>query len=260
MTSAERDQDVRQNDISGAQRLGADVIGGLRLLSRLPLPQSDSIPGPAAAWAWPVAGVAIGGLVAAVAYLTQGLGAPVAAALALGAQAMITGAMHEDGLADTADGLWGGWDKARRLAIMKDSHIGTYGVMALLVITLIRWSALAALIAGGHWAAIVLVATFSRAPMAVLMWVLPNARGSGLAQSVGRVPAKSAAGAALLGAAALLWLGAAGLLAGIAAIGVVLALALIARAKIGGQTGDILGASQQLAEAAALSVLASLLV
>ncbi len=72
-----------------------------------------------------------------------GLGSGIVAAMVLAAQAMITGAMHEDGLADTADGLWGGWDKARRLEIMKDSHIGTYGVMALILTVLVRWSALA---------------------------------------------------------------------------------------------------------------------
>lgn len=251
---------MRQNDISSVWKIGTDILGSLRLLSRLPLPPSDGIPGPGAAWAWPVAGLVIGTLVAGVAMLTQGLGAPVAAAIALGAQAMMTGAMHEDGLADTADGLWGGWDKARRLAIMKDSHIGTYGVMALLVVGLIRWSALATLISGGHWVAIVAVAALSRAPMVVLMWALPNARGSGLAQSVGRVPIQSAAVATVLAVAAMLWLGAAGLITVAVAGAVVLALAAVARAKIGGQTGDILGASQQLAEAAALALLARLLI
>jgi len=94
-----------------------DVIGALRLLTRLPLPASDVIPGPHAAWAWPVAGAVVGGLAALVGVLSLPLGAGVAAALVLGCQAMMTGAMHEDGLADTFDGLWGGWDRARRLAI-----------------------------------------------------------------------------------------------------------------------------------------------
>ncbi len=253
---------MRQSDITEKVSVAvicAHILGGLRLLSRLPLPQSEDNPGPAAAWAWPVTGVVVGSLVAGVAALCLPLGAQAAAAIALGAQAMITGAMHEDGLADSADGLWGGWDRARRLDIMKDSHIGTYGVMALLVVALIRWSALTTLISGGHWGAIVAVAVFSRAPMAVLMWAMENARGTGLAQSVGRVPGRAAAGAAALGGVALLMLGVPGLAAGVAGIGVVCVLALVARAKIGGQTGDILGASQQLAEAAALCVLAAVL-
>lgn len=236
-----------------------DVAGALRLLTRLPLPASDVIAGPHAAWAWPVAGAVVGGLAALVGVLALPLGAGVAAALVLGAQAMMTGAMHEDGLADTFDGLWGGWDRARRLEIMKDSHIGTYGVMALLVVGLVRWSALAALLAAGAWWAVVLVAVLSRAPMAVLMAVMPNARGSGLSQSVGRVPGKAAWVAVLIGAGVSLPFGVAGVAAVFAVVAMAAGLAAVARAKIGGQTGDILGASQQLGEAAALAVLAAML-
>ena len=250
---------MRQND----RPRPADITGALRLLTRLPLPHSPVMPGPAAAWAWPLAGAIVGIMVAGLAMgclaLLSPLSAGGVAALALGAQAMITGAMHEDGLADTADGLWGGWDKPRRLAIMKDSHIGTYGVMALLVVTLIRWSGLSLLIGSGQWWALVVVAALSRAPMAVLMAVLPNARGSGLAQSVGKVPNVSAGIALLIATGFALTLGTPGIAAAISVGLVVTALALTARAKIGGQTGDILGASQQLAEGAALTMLATML-
>ena len=237
-----------------------DIAGALRLLTRLPLPASQQIPGAPAAWAWPVAGVVVGALAALVAWLALPLGAGVAAALVLGVQAMVTGAMHEDGLADTADGLWGGWDKARRLAIMKDSHIGTYGVMALLVVGLLRWSALAALIGAGQIWALVVVAALSRAPMAVLLAMLPNARGAGLSQSVGRVPRSAAGLAALIGAGFALTLGWAGFAALIGVFAVVALLVAAAKAKIGGQTGDILGASQQLAEATALCLIAARLI
>jgi adenosylcobinamide-GDP ribazoletransferase len=241
---------MRQNDIMG------DVAGALRLLTRLPLPHSAHIPGPGAAWAWPLVGVVVGGIAALVAMVPVGAG--VAAGLVLGVQAMLTGAMHEDGLADTADGLWGGWDKARRLAIMKDSHIGTYGVMALLVVGLVRWSALVAVIGAGAWWGVVVVAVVSRAPMAVLMAAMGSARGAGLAHAVGMVPRPSAVVAVLIAVGFALTLGAAGvwLLVGVGAV--VLALARVAQAKIGGQTGDICGASQQLAEAAGLVVLATL--
>lgn len=240
----------------------ADLRAALGLLTRLPLPYAAATPrGAAAAWAYPVAGMVIGAMAGMVAALSLflGLTPAVAAALTLAAQAMLTGAMHEDGLADSADGLWGGWDKTRRLEIMKDSHIGSYGVLALILVTLARWSALTALLAtGSHFGAIIAVATLSRAPMAVLMAWLPNARSAGLSLLVGRPTAKTAGSAAAIAIVICI------LLTGWQAFGMVLfagsvslCLGLIARAKIGGQTGDILGASQQLAEAAALCTLAA---
>jgi len=233
-----------------------DILAALRLLSRLPLPFQSAPPQPSTAWSWPLAGAILGGMAALAGWLTLGAGPAVAAAVVMGAQAMLTGAMHEDGLADTADGLWGGWDKPRRLAIMKDSHIGTYGVMALIVTCLIRWSALTALLAGGLWWAPALTGAISRVPMAMLMAIMPNARAAGLSQSVGRVPMRSAWIALALGGAVVLAPG--GHLSLIPAVALVsVALAWIAHVKIGGQTGDILGASQQLSEVAALAVLAS---
>jgi adenosylcobinamide-GDP ribazoletransferase len=234
-----------------------DVLMALRLLSRLPLAAETSPPRPAAAWAWPLAGAVIGLLSGLSGWAALGFGPAVAAAVALGAQAMLTGAMHEDGLADTADGLWGGWDKKRRLEIMKDSHIGTYGVMVLLIVGLIRWSALTALLANGQWWGLIVVGAVSRVPMTVLLAVMPNARGAGLSQSVGRIPPTSAWLALACGLAFALYWGLSGLWIVLAIAVVSGILALIARAKIGGQTGDILGASQQLSEAAGLCVLAA---
>ena len=252
MTSAERDNPMSQNDTPHPKAL----LAALRLLSRLPLPVPAAPPEPSAAWAWPVAGAVIGGLAALAGWLTSGAGPAVAAAVVLGTQAMLTGAMHEDGLADSADGLWGGWDRPRRLAIMKDSHIGTYGVMTLIVTCLIRWSALTALLAAGNWWAPVIVGVISRAPMVLMLALMPNARGAGLAQSVGRVPMRAAWLALVLALGPSLLPGAS--LALIPAVALVaVTLALVARSKIGGQTGDILGASQQLSEAAALGVLAA---
>jgi adenosylcobinamide-GDP ribazoletransferase len=240
-----------------------DVFAALGLLTRLPLavdPNRAAARGAAAAWAWPVAGAIVGALGAAAAGLALSLGfAPgIAAALALAVQMLTTGALHEDGLADSADGLWGGWDKARRLAIMKDSHIGTYGVLALLLVTLIRWSAIAALLGTDlWWAGLIAAGALSRAPMAALMAALPNARGSGLSQSVGRPSRATALNAAVTALAlAVLVLGADALVLIVPVIMTTLAVRAVAQRKIGGQTGDILGASQQLAEAATLSVLA----
>ena len=235
----------------------ADLWEAAALLSRLPVPDHNPRGG-GAAWAWPLVGAGVAALAAGSGSLgiALGFGPGVVAGIILVVQSLATGGLHEDGLADSADGLWGGRTRARRLEIMKDSRIGSYGVLALLLITLIRWSALTGLVAAGaHWPALIAAGALSRAPMAALMWAMPNARQGGLSHSVGRP------GIATVGIGAALALGIA-LAAGGAAIalGMVLAmalpvaaLALLARARIGGQTGDILGATQQLAEAAALS-------
>ena len=81
----------------------SDIAAGLRLLTRLPLPASTAIPGPMAAWAWPLAGAVVGAVAAGIGWLALPLGATAAATLMLGAQVMMTGAMHEDGLADTIE-------------------------------------------------------------------------------------------------------------------------------------------------------------
>lgn len=243
-----------------------DVPAALGLLTRLPIKVDTTravARGAQAAWAWPVAGLVPAGLAAVTGFAALGLGAgPIwAATLAVGAQVMVTGAMHEDGLADTADGLWGGQDTARRLEIMKDSRIGAYGVIALILSFLLRISALAALLPlSGAFGAILVCGLVSRVPMVILMASLPNARKAGLAQSVGRVPVKTAGLATALGGVATLIFAPWALLALFFWIAVpVLALAALARTKIGGQTGDILGASQQLSEIAALAVFAALL-
>lgn len=193
--------------------------------------------------------------------LLSGLPPVLAAVVSLGASVMLSGAMHEDGLADTADGFWGGWTAARRLEIMKDSHIGTYGVIALVLSLLARWAALWLLLqqsGATALAAIVAAAALSRAAMAGVMWALPNARRSGLAHDVGRMTGRTA----LL---AVAWAtGIACLLLGWSAFGALfwllaatLVMGFLARARIGGQTGDVLGATQQVTEIAVLlSILA----
>jgi adenosylcobinamide-GDP ribazoletransferase len=236
-----------------------DLAIALGLLTRLPvrLGASATERGAAAAWAWPLVGGLVGLSGAAVGALAvwSGLAPALAAASVVAAQVLLTGALHEDGLADTADGLWGGWDRDRRLAIMRDSRIGTYGVLALLLVTLARWSALSLLIGAGDWAAIVAAGAISRAPMAAIMAALPNARGSGLSQRVGRPRRPAALAAVALAALAGVALGGATAIPAALAVALVCGLlALAARARIGGQTGDILGASQQLAEVAVLTV------
>lgn len=245
----------------------SDISAAIGLLTRLPV-QVDmaraSARGAAAAWAWPLVGVIPALLAAALGFGALACGLPGfwAAALALVGQVMITGAMHEDGLADAADGLWGGASPERRLDIMKDSHIGAYGVIALVLSLSLRAAALAVILpAQGALAALIITGLVSRVPMVALMAALPNARGRGLSQSVGRVSWRTAG----------LALGIAGAVTVIAAPSAVIVLGFwttlpplifagIARQKIGGQTGDILGAAQQITEIAALAVFATLLV
>ncbi|MEL6640743.1 MAG: adenosylcobinamide-GDP ribazoletransferase, partial [Pseudomonadota bacterium] len=113
-----------------------DVPAALGLLTRLPIPvdaEKAQARGAAAAWAYPIVGLVLGAILVCAAWGLSALGVPeeVTALLLIATAVVITGALHEDGLADSADGLWGGWDKTRRLEIMKDSSIGAYGVLAL---------------------------------------------------------------------------------------------------------------------------------
>jgi len=238
-----------------------DIAAALALLSRLPI-SADHTRGAAAAWAWPIAGAVIGALagLAGVIALAIGLPPALAAGLALATGAIVTGALHEDGLADTCDGLWGGWTRERRLAIMKDSHIGTYGATALILSLGLRWAALATLFAAGHgFLALIGTAALSRLPMVVLAHRLPPARPGGLSAQTG-APGATTTAIALLATLviAIPCLGLATVPALVAVTATTLGLGAIARARIGGQTGDILGAAQQLAEIAALATLAAL--
>jgi adenosylcobinamide-GDP ribazoletransferase len=234
-----------------------DVIAGLGLLTRIPVPFRPLRP--QAAWAWPLIGVIVAGGAVGIGYaaLQLGLGVGSVAVLMLGAQAILTGALHEDGLADCADGFFGGHDKQRRLAIMKDSQIGSFGALALCLCVLARWSALVALIHGGQWGVVLAAGAISRAPMAALMAGLPNARGSGLSATVGapsHQTAVIACGLALILGLILCGWSAIALVAAVAAV--TLGLGMVAKAKIGGQTGDVLGAGQQLSEVVILIVAA----
>ncbi len=239
-----------------------DVLQGLGLLSRLPVrldAEAAAKRGANASWAWPLAGAILGLIAALTASLSLwlGLGAGIAAALVIAVQIISTGAIHEDGLADSADGLWGGYDRDRRLEIMKDSRIGTYGVLALVLALILRWAALSALLATGHvWGALIGVAALSRAPMAALMGWLPSARPSGLSRSVGP-PTRDTVRFGFI-AVGFVFMGLAVVPVAAFIAAVAFAAGRIALDKIGGQTGDILGATQQLSEITALAVLVAL--
>lgn len=229
----------------------AELRLAVMLLTRLPAGRlADPAPTIAAsAWAFPLAGLVPGLLGAAV--LVSGLPLPLAAGLAVAAQVMVTGALHEDGLADVADGFWGGRTAARRLEIMRDSRIGSYGTLALVLSVGLRWQAL--MLTGPL--ALVVAAVASRVAPVVLMAVLPPARDDGMGHAARAVSPERLGGALLFGLLPLLLPG--GAVALVAAALAVVAVAVLARRRVGGQTGDVLGAGQQIAEITLLIALSS---
>jgi adenosylcobinamide-GDP ribazoletransferase len=239
------------------------------LLSRLPwpfgVPRDMSAIG-RGAWAFPIVGAALGALGGGVFWLAREIGIPpfVAATLAIGFLALATGGLHEDGFADTADGFGGGRTREQKLAIMRDSRIGTYGVLALVLVTLLRVSALAGMSGGAGFAALIAAASLGRGFAALPMSLLPPARADGLGRAAGRAPGFSACLALILAVAAATLAAAAFALpyraVGYAVAGaffVVLFVSLLAQRHIGGVTGDVLGAAILAAEATALVALAS---
>jgi adenosylcobinamide-GDP ribazoletransferase len=241
-----------------------DVADALRFFTRLRVGD----PGQAApldlgriAWAAPVAGAAVGLIGAIILALTALLGLPplVRAGLATAALVAATGGLHEDGLADVADGFGGGATRAAKLEIMRDSRIGAYGAITLALSLILRVAALAAALDGGFWRAalsLTLVAALSRAAALTPLALLPPARADGAGAAAGPLDSNALAaawGAALVLALALgLELGLAhALLATLASGAGALAMVALARRAIGGQTGDVAGAAQQCGEIAA---------
>ncbi len=238
-------------------------------LTRIPIGPDGGSDLPAAFWAFPLVGAAIGlsGGVVCVLAVLAGLPLMGAVILALMAMAWLTGALHEDGLADTADGFGGGGDRDAKLAIMRDSRIGTYGVLTLILviglkITLVTHIGARTGNLAGVIAALAAAAAISRAAMLILPAFLRPARADGLGRSVAdaepaRLVAPVAVAVAVSGAA--LWrygwspFWGSIILGGMTTFGVT----VLAARQIGGYTGDTLGAAQQISETAILAVLAA---
>lgn len=249
-----------------------DTARSVAFLSRVPVPQRhfNGYDGrlSRAVRAFPLAGVLIVLPAAALTAVLSALHAPPAllAFAALALQVLVTGALHEDGLSDSADGIGGGRDRDSALAIMKDSRVGSYGVVALILSFGLRAAAIAALAAmltpSGLGMALLAVATASRTAMVWHWSLLPPARRDGVAASVGEPESGAAtfalASGILISALLLLPHGTvlSLALALAAAIVAVLAFNRIALRKIGGHTGDTIGATQQLAEMSVLFALA----
>jgi len=261
------DPETRVRAARLAARAGRDIAASLRFFSILPLPAPAEPKRPAFsdfAWAAPLAGALIGLLAAIALAIAIRLGLPpsLAAIAAVAALVLVCGGLHEDGLADFADGLSAGRSRAERLAIMRDSRIGAFGAVALTLALATRVAAIAALVGGGAGpaaAALVLAGAASRLGALVPLTALAPARSDGLGASAGRLALPVFLGAAATTAAVALVVGLADLgivralfaaaLAAAAAAGI----AVLAQRRLGGQTGDVAGAAQQAAEIAALA-------
>ena len=233
-------------------------------LTRLPAPAwPEAAHGrlASAMWAFPLAGVIVATVSGVVFALCAELGCDplVSALLAVGAGIVTTGGLHEDGLSDLADGIWGGTEPGARLAIMSDSRIGAFGALALILSVGIRAAALGALgqplfVLG----ALVAAAAVSRAMMPAAMAFLDPAKSSGLGASAGKPTAGVWIGGLFLAGLIALFAAPRGALACIAGAAAGAALvAWFARRNLGGYTGDVLGAVQQVAEAFALALIAA---
>ncbi len=255
--------------VETARGWGRDSRLAARFLTRLPLGSDggnahvidDGRPLAEAARAFPLVGLLAGLIAGAALWAGVSLGLPplLSALLGLAALAMVTGALHEDGLADTMDGLGGGATREDRLGIMRDSRIGAFGTIALVFSVAIRAAALSGMRDdAAALAALIAAAVLSRAIIPAVMAAFEPARGDGLAVGAGRPDMDGAATAAVLGVLlALLFAGfEGGAAAALAAGGAAFLFARFAAQRLGGITGDVLGACQQAAEIAALLALA----
>jgi adenosylcobinamide-GDP ribazoletransferase len=238
-----------------------DFKTAIAFLTRLPMPHPDgAIPANfvRAHRMFPVVGALIGATVGLLCLGLRYLGVPdlAAAALALGGSAVMTGALH---LADVADGFGGGRNRESKLEIMRDSRLGTYGAMILLVSFAAKLSALAAIPDGHVIPSLIAAHALGRGILPAMSLNLPYARKDGLAHNAGQPDAATAAIAGGLGLLiallSLSWSNAlfAAVLAGLSG----LAIAWLALRQIGGQTGDVLGGAEQVAETAILVLLAA---
>jgi adenosylcobinamide-GDP ribazoletransferase len=236
--------------------IATDLRIGVLFSTRIPLPHASPVGGAdvaRASWTLPVVGALIGLLGASVYRLAFAFNLPplIGAALAVTTTLFVTGGLHEDGLADTLDGFGGGGDRERKLEIMRDSRIGTYGACGLALSLLLRVGALASL-AGPGSVALALIAAHAgaRAMMPLFLALVPPARPDGLSAGAGKPTQTSAAAAVLLGFVFLL--ASFGTARSVVALLLLLAgLAVMRRLclrQIGGQTGDVAGALEQVGE------------
>ncbi len=244
---------------------GADLVSAFGLLTRLPLPRGSAGSSTGASvWAWPVVGLVIG-VIGAAAYALAwrtGLSSLLGGLLAVIAMVLATGGFHEDGLADTADGIGGGATPERRLLIMKDSRIGSFGALALIASVGLRVGAIAELAEPRLVApALIAAAVLGRTAMPGVVMLSSPARPGGLGAALGtlRLTRVAIGGGLAVLLCLVLERPHAMLEAIFATVLVAAGMAGLGVRSLGGYTGDTLGATEQLAECAVLLSLAAAL-
>ena len=233
----------------------------LQFLTCLPV-SLKAAPGPAdwgrSALAYPLVGLLIGLLLAGLQQLVGHADPLLQAALLTATWALITGGLHLDGLADSADAWVGGHgDRERTLAIMKDPRSGPAAVSTLVLALLLKFVALAALVKAGAWLALLLAPVLGRSALVALLLSTPYVRPGGMGSAMSaHLPRAAAVLALLLVAAGALVAGKAGALALAVAAVTWLGLRWMMVRRLGGMTGDTLGAAVELTEVAVLVALA----
>ena len=239
-----------------------DALVAFRYLTILPLPRrrAPGDLGRAAGW-FPVVGLGLGGCIALASLAADRLVPPgVGAILLVALWAGLTGGLHLDGLADASDGLGGGWSRERALSIMRDARSGPFGVTAIVLVLGLKAATVATLPEGIAWRALMLAPVLGRAGPLLLVALCPAARTEGAGHALAasaRRPSLLAGGlvavvvsVAMLGAWSALLLAVTALLAW--------GWAVYLRRRIGGFTGDTLGALVEVTEAVSLTLAVSL--
>lgn len=238
------------------------LLAAFAFLTRLPLPAQEA-PSPEhrgrSVLYYPLVGLVIGALLVLLAAVLGSVHALLSAALVLSAWVLLTGGLHLDGLADSADAWVGGHgDRARTLAIMKDPASGPAGVCAIVLVLMVKIAALEVLVAQRAHLTLVLAPLFGRAALALLLAVTPYVRPAGLGAAQAEHLPRAAVAIALLVVAAVpvVALGPVGAALVAAVLLLLYALRRLMLQRIGGTTGDTLGASCEIVETAVLVFMA----
>jgi len=236
------------------------VVSPLALLTSLPITRRRiELPGISYAL-FPAVGLLIGAILLALDYLARMVvPSSVSSALVVVGLAALTGALHLDGLADAADGLFGGRDRKQRLAIMRDPHNGAFGFVAVAAVLLVKWAALISLEGWLRTGSLLLVPALARWSVLPSMMLFPVARAEGMAFDVrsGSPWPQAVLGSAVALALSLgiFWPTGPALLA--LALVVALAVGAYATSRLGGVTGDVFGCTVEVSEAALLLLAAT---
>lgn len=247
---------------AGWRSVGADLVAATAFLTVVG--RGAGLRARAPGW-FPAVGLGLGAGLGALWWWAGRLWPPlVVGALVTAADAVVTGLLHLDGLVDTADGLLPHLERDRRLQVMREPTVGAFGVAAVVVVVLLRWAALSAPLAAGPAGAVLLLAglwALARTVMAGALSVVPSARSDGLARSMAP-PARwagacTATGAATSAAALIGWRPEAGAVVWVAAATAGVVVVVAGRRRLGGITGDVLGAAGVIVETVGLLVAAA---